>query len=308
MTEPDSRLVLAWRLRALRQERWPGRKVKQAELAQALGGGGNKAASVPLISSWESLTQPKVPPLSRIQDIATFFATPRSVEGRTARLLSADEMTVQEKAAAQSLREELTLLRSEALDMPGASRPRPTVPDASLAIAQSLSAGLYRFKEGENISIVCAQLPQKMLERMPYTDPLDPDFVDLYRYSDLDSLLEIFGHLRATNPTSRVRMLAAGQLGADDFTANLISLGGVDWNDATSSVLERLQLPVKQVSRLDEEVSRLDNPEDVHFEVTEDDGSKATHRPVLEMSGGRRYSGRTLRFSPGVSAHSIRSA
>ena len=33
----------------------------------------------------------------------------------------------------------------------------------------------------------------------------------------------------------------------------MVVLSGVDWNQATSSVLEHLQLPVKQVSRLDED-------------------------------------------------------
>ena len=41
---------------------------------------------------------------------------------------------------------------------------------------------------------------------MPYTDPLDPDFISVYRYSDPDALIELFGHLRAANPTSPVRL------------------------------------------------------------------------------------------------------
>ena len=91
---------------------------------------------------------------------------------------------------------------------------------------------------------------------MPYTDPLDPDFIELYRYSDLDSLLELFGHLRATNPTSRVGFRAADRLSEDDYTGHLVSLGGVDWNDATESVLDRLQLPVRQVSDWDKDERR----------------------------------------------------
>ena len=47
----DRRLPLARRLRALRQERWPGISLTQGELAQALGG--DYRLSVPLISSWE---------------------------------------------------------------------------------------------------------------------------------------------------------------------------------------------------------------------------------------------------------------
>ena len=79
-------------------------------------------------------------------------------------------------------------------------------------IAQSFSAGPYRFRAGDRITIVCGQVPEDMLRQMPYTDPLDPDFIESYRYSDLDALIELFGHLRAANPASRVEFRTADQL------------------------------------------------------------------------------------------------
>jgi hypothetical protein len=276
VNDQDPRQVLARRLRALREERWPGTKVNQAQLAAVLSGDGNRSVSVPLISSWESRTSPTVPPASRIRDIATFFASPRSFDGKAGRLLSLDEMTVPERAAKEELLAELTQLRSEAL---GASRPGTTLP-GTRQIARSLDAGPYRFKPGEAITIVCAQLPQKMLQRMPYIDPLDPDFIDLYRYSDLDALLELFGHLRAANPASRVQFRAADQLTSDEYTGHLVPLGGVDWNEATSSVLDRLQLPVRQVNEWDKQGG-------TYFEVTEEDGRKVAHHPRLEQAGER---------------------
>ncbi len=151
----------------------------------------------------------------------------------------------------------------------------------ALEIAESLRSGPYRIEPGNRITIVCAQLPQDMLDRMPYTDPLDPDFIELYRYSDLDALLELFGHLRATNPISPVRFQAADRLSADDYTGHLVSLGGVDWNEATSSVLERLQLPVRQVSDWKKK-------EGAYFEVTEEDGRTVAHRPWLDEVDGRQ--------------------
>jgi len=256
-------------------------KVNQSQLAAALSSGGKRSVSVPLISSWESPTNPKVPPASRIEDIATFFASPRSFDGHGGSLLSPDEMTVQERAAKQALLQELMRLRGEALDTSGAARPRATSPGVAQEIAQSLNAGLYRFEDGQRITIVCAQLPDEMLEKMPYTDPLDPDFIELYRFSDLDALVEMFGHLRAANPFSHVRFRPAGQLLIDEYTGHLVSLGGVDWNEATLSVLERLQLPVKQISQWDKEGG-------AYFEVTEGDGGKVAFRPRLDGIGGRQ--------------------
>src|SRR5215471_12022650 len=281
VNDQDPRQVLARRLRDLREVHFPGRKVKQSELAEALGGDGRRSVSEPLVWSWESQTNPKVPPADRIRDIATFFASRRSLDGRVSRLLSTDEMTSPERIAREHLLDELTRLRRQALDSPGATGLQTAGTDPVQEIAQSLSSGPYRIRPGERITIVCAQLPQHMLEQMPYTDPSDPDFIELYRYSDLDSLLELFGHLRATNPTSHVGFRDAGQLLPDDYTGHLVLLGGVDWNDATGSVLDRLQLPVRQISQWDEEGG-------AYFEVKDRDGRAVIHRPWLDESRGQK--------------------
>jgi len=265
----DPRQVLARRLRALREEHWPEVKVKQAQLAAALTDGG-KPVSVPLISSWESRRNPQVPPASRLEELATFFATRRSLDGRVPRLLRPDEMTVDERAAREELLEELLRLRDDAL---GAPRPVGAISGVS-EIAESLRTGPYHFKAGEAITIVCGQLPAELLVRMPYTDPLDPDFIELYRYAELDALLELFGHLRAANPASRVEYRAAHELRPDDLSAHLITLGGVDWNLATTSLLDELQFPVKQVAD-------WKKPGGAYFEV-ENGGGKTAHRPLLE--------------------------
>lgn len=171
VSEHDRRQVLARRLRALREEHWPGSKVNRAQLAGALSGDGNRSVSVPLVSSWESRTNPKVPPASRIQDIARFFASSRSFDGKVGRLLGPDELTVQEQAALKRLLQELTRLRSEALDAPGVAPDPTTLSDITQEMAQSFSAGPYRFRAGDRITIVCGKVPEEMLRQMPYTDP-----------------------------------------------------------------------------------------------------------------------------------------
>jgi len=248
--------------------------VKQSQLAKAL------SVSEASISSWESKTDPKVPPEARIEDIATFFASLRSLDGQVSRLLGLDEMTEQERASQQKLLDELTHLRNEATAATGALGARATIAGSAREIPYSFSAGLYHFRPGDDITIVCAQLPPEMLELMPYTDPWDPDFIALYRYSELDALLELFGHLRAANPASRVEFRAAHELRPDDYTANVISLGGVDWNLATTSILGRLKLPVAQVANWGE-------PGGTYFEVAETDGRTTAHRPVLDEARGR---------------------
>jgi hypothetical protein len=277
--DADPRQVLARRLRALREQHWPGSKVHQGELAAALSGAG-KSVSVPLVSSWESRTNPQVPPASRIQDIATFFASPRSFDGKVGRLLNLSELTEPEQAARAELLQELTRLRSEAIEAPDRSSGPTTIGDSTRAIAQPFSAGPYRFRGGDRITIVCGQVPADMRRQMPYTDPLEPDFIESYRYADLDALIELWGHLRAANPTSQVQYRSADQLRPDDYTGHLVLLGGVDWNATTSSALARLQLPVAQVSEWDKRGG-------AYWAVTEEDGPEVLHRPLLEQSGGR---------------------
>ena len=67
---------LAAALRSLRESTWPNREVTQSQLAKALG-----SVAGPTLSSWESLTTPKTPPVARISAYARFFSTERSLEG-----------------------------------------------------------------------------------------------------------------------------------------------------------------------------------------------------------------------------------
>src|ERR1700678_1593339 len=98
----DAQRRLARRLRELRERRWPDIVVTQSQLASALGG--NKRLSVPLISSWESRTNPKIPTPQRLEGYAAFFASARSLEDRDhPKLLSENELTDVELAAKNDL-------------------------------------------------------------------------------------------------------------------------------------------------------------------------------------------------------------
>jgi hypothetical protein len=264
--EPDPRQQLALRLRALREDHWPDVRVTQTELARALGG--DRPVSVPLISSWESRSAPRVPPTARLQDYAAFFSTTRSVAGAEPRLLSTAEMTDAERRVRDELAEELMRLRHDAL--------QPSIASVDKT-SELLSAGPWRFEDGRAITIVCAKLPAHMWKEMPYTDRGNPDHVELYNYADLDALFELYGHIRASNPSSQVNFRAPEQLTPDDYTTHLVGLGSVDWSQTIVSVLDRLQFPVRQVPD-------LESPDGSYFEVSEDEGN-TLYRPSLEQRG-----------------------
>jgi transcriptional regulator with XRE-family HTH domain len=237
----DPRQLLAQRLRGLREDR----KITQLQLARALGD--VKPLSVPLISSWESQTNPRVPPPARLEGYAAVFATSRSFDGAEPRRLSPDEMTDEERRAMRELRQELMHLRSDAMRA-GASDAEIIAAGPVSEVEKSLDGGFWRFPDGNTITIVCAQWPDHMLAKIPYTDKADPDYIELLTYSELDALFELYGHLRATNPANQVNLRIAGKLARDDYTSHLVSLGGVDWNTITSTAMKKLPLPVQQIA------------------------------------------------------------
>lgn len=248
---------LAWRLRTLREEGWPGVTVTQARLAKVL------RVSVPSISSWESPRNPKAPPVHRINAYATFFATPRSVEGGRFRLLDPGQLTEAEQARRSDLERELLALRAAA---------------TGEAAKDVVRAGPWHFPDGKPVTIVCAPLPAKLRHRMPYTDPREPEYSQFYGYADLDALIELYGHLRSVNPESTIQMKLASGLDSDDYTTHLILLGGVDWNVLTRDMLPVLPVPVAQVSQ--------DEPERGGFEVSDGNG-RQMFRPVVNRDGTR---------------------
>ncbi|GAA1885912.1 helix-turn-helix domain-containing protein [Asanoa iriomotensis] len=264
--DDDPARVLAVRLRRLRLNEWPT-PIKQPQLARALG------VSVPLISSWERTTAPKAPPAERLTSYARFFATPRSVvDGRAA--LRTD-LTTDEEERRRELEDELLGLRAAAVGrVPGPRQP------AELA-NHPPAAGPWYFGDGAPVTIVCGELPEARRADPVYTDQDSPDYVALYSHADLDSLVELHGHVRAANPDSDVWFMRASLVTSDHLTTHLVLLGGVDFNDLTTAVLDSLGVPVRQLTRI------TDEPDDEGaFEVREGGGRQ--HRPSLINEHGRR--------------------
>lgn len=245
---------LAGRLRSLRTTTWPRRRITQGQLAAAFG------ISPALISSWENAKNAAVPPTDRLEAYARFFATERSVAREPYQVLPITELTPDERKSRQTLLDELL----------GAGDAGPESPfeDATL-----------RFPANEDITIVCSELPLDRRNQVPYANPDGPDYVEAYKYADLDALLELFGHVRAANPSSQVQHKVAREMVADDYITHLVLLGGVDWNLITTEVMTHIDLPVRQRGRDDD--SSLGG-----FEVDEVD-QRTLFEPVVKTVGAR---------------------
>src|SRR5262249_33565874 len=150
---PPALLVFARRLRSLREQQSPGKRLTQADLARAFG------VAAATVSSWESVISPKLPPSDRISAYARLFPTPRSVEEG---LLPLESLTEQERGTYQDLNTELRSLHNAA---------RPSRVEA-VAVRRS-----WHFPDPGPATLVCAQLPRA--ETGPLADPADPNYTEL---------------------------------------------------------------------------------------------------------------------------------
>jgi hypothetical protein len=214
---------LARRLRDLRESTWPDRQLTQAQLAKALSSEGRVATAT--LSSWEHATNPKTPPEAKISAYARFFCTELSLEGG-AHLIPEDQLTPDELARSRQLESQLL----ELLHAQGRQVRRT-----------------FQFDAGPVI-VICPDVPKE--ERGQLADEKNANFTKMQQYGDLDALIELYGHLRAENPTLEVsHRLASEAVQSDDLSSHVILLGGIGWNRVTRHVQSVInQVPITQAA------------------------------------------------------------
>jgi transcriptional regulator with XRE-family HTH domain len=249
-------------------------QLTQAQLAEGISAG--KSVTPPAISSWER--GHRIPPPNRLEAYARFFASRRSV-GNHPRLLPESELTDEERRVRDQLQEELMGLRNAALEDP---KVLTRTADPGTPPGQTIGAGTWHFADQRPITIVCALLPEEMLDRIPWTDRRNPDYVEAFTYADLDAMIELHGHIRAVNPLNRVNFRLANQVAGEDLASHLILLGGVDFNYLTREMQRRLKLPVIQISKT------VMGPEwDAYYQVESPSGDGPVFRRTLEVADGQ---------------------
>ncbi|TDO57512.1 hypothetical protein EV651_111241 [Kribbella sp. VKM Ac-2571] len=222
---PSSEAVrLARRLRDLRES---GR-LTQKELSSALSTGETRVA-VATISSWESQSNPKLPPEERLRSYALLFAMSEVPE----RLPREQDLSGAERERFNALHRELGTLRED-------------VRHQQTGSPSSSNSYTFDFESGR-ITLICPEVPE--LGRSPLADEKNPNHTKLYKYADLDALIEMWGHVRASNPELRVRHRLPTEVSADHLSGHLILIGGIAWNRVTSRLLRVLDnLPIRQMS------------------------------------------------------------
>ncbi|WBQ04820.1 hypothetical protein [Kribbella sp. CA-293567] len=202
----------------------------QSMLARALSD--DSRVAVATISSWESLTNPKLPPADRLRSYALFFCTDRSTEG-TPHLIPENQLTPEERTNFHALHHDLIALRDAVRGQGGGPSSSP--------------GGSYTWDfESGPITIICPEAPVE--GRSPLAAETHANFTRMYRYADLDALIELWGHIRASNPDLKVNHRLPSEVVADDMSGHVVVLGGIAWNQVTKRLLKTLsELPVSQV-------------------------------------------------------------
>ena len=231
---------LACRLRQLRE----GAGLTQLALGRALG------VSVPLISSWEKATPP---PERRLELYARLFA----VDGDDRQMIDPATMTPEQRRGYDELKAELLTLRRE----PSTARQ----PDHPL-----------RFGHGQHITVVCAK-PVGYENGVPRHPEFRADHNDAHSFADLDALIALLPLIGALNPTAAVTVGTADELTQADLTDHVIALGCVDRNGVIASLINRLGVPVRQLTR--------DATDPGGFLLKEPDGSRRECLSHVERAG-----------------------
>jgi transcriptional regulator with XRE-family HTH domain len=235
MAQPsEAQRRLARRLRALRQPSG-GPPVTQKQVAEALN------ASVPLVSSWEGAKA--VPPEERLSSYALLFSGPPTMSNGRARLPDPRLLSVEAEAVRRELLKELIALRNAAQ---GEQEP-------SQHPAGALGGRFWCYPQNARVRIITTPMWPEVVAQIPYANAWHPNYIQSLLDADRDASLELFGHVRAENPTADVRLITADRLErSNDLTGEVIILGQGDQlfmaQQGTPGVLDyfvrRLELPV----------------------------------------------------------------
>jgi hypothetical protein len=245
---------LARALRELRESTSPDHELTQAQLAAALSSEGRVASAT--LSSWESTTNPKTPSVGRVSAYARFFCTKRSLEGEP-HLIPEDQLTPDEIDRFRELESQLLELFN---------------PDGHSAHRT------FQFTAGPVI-VICPTAPTDVLS--PLAHEQDPNFTKMQQYGDLDALIELFGHLRAENPSLQVFHRLTSDVVSDDFSSHVILLGGIGWNKVT----RRFQSATSQVPITQTAVDDLQSGD--IFRVEASSGERSFYPEYEDLGDGK---------------------
>jgi hypothetical protein len=159
-----------------------------------------------------------MPSEDRLREYALLFSSGGS-GNREPVLRDRESLTADERRAMEALETDLRALRDLAL----------------VGVQESLATesveSFWAFHDGRPIVIIGSEQPPEVLAGVPEADKHHPDFVEFMHYADADAVVEIFGQIRADNPTSDVRcLLPPAVRNNEHLTHHVVVIGGAAVN------------------------------------------------------------------------------
>ena len=287
---PEARR-LAKRLRELREREFA--RLTQSDLGQALDAA--DPLSPATISMWENPSSGRVAPSSRLEAYARLFCTPRSFEGGV-HMIDVAQLTAAEHDRMDELRQELLGLRD------GAVAREEEGPSSGEA------RSMWHFPDGTRITLACSRVPPE--RRPPSSDRTSLDYVRLSDLADLDALIDVYGAIRAYNPTSRVVITAAQDLTQRDVANHLVLIGGQAWDAAKQWLSGIFPIPIEAEDPADRGAILVHDPDngDREFGYTVADGRLTEDVGYFARGENPSAPRRTLTICGGITTRGVRGA
>jgi transcriptional regulator with XRE-family HTH domain len=283
---------LAERLRDLRESS----HLTQKQLAKVLGGTG--ALSIATVSLWEKPGSDRLPPPQRLDVYARLFCTSRSFGSGAPRLLRDEELTGEERERKAELYAELLALRERAQST-----------DAATALLEQPyaepSSSIWRFGDDAAISIVCSDAP----DPPSYADPGHLNYTRFARHADLDTLIEVYGQVKADNPGTWTRILPPDSVERDFALNHLVIIGGSAIGAVGPWIAPGVPLPTTQPTGQTHVLVYEAEGEELEFRsLRDDDGTLTQDIGFIAKAPHKVVPGRTVIVLGGITSRGVHGA
>jgi hypothetical protein len=190
-----------------------------------------------------------------------------------------------------------------------ANQPRPDEPaggrkERNPIIRQSM----WHFPDRTQITLVSYRLPPN--QRPPSSDPSNPNYVRFADLADLDTLIDIYGAVRAYNPQSQVVIMAAQDLAQQNVETHLVLIGGLTWEAVTPWFSRIFSIPIEAGDPFDRGAIVVRDPDNGEREFAHTLAGDEVVEDVGFFASGKNPSAprRKLMICGGITTRGVRGA
>lgn len=202
----------------------------------------------------------------------------------------------------EQLRSQLAVTQRQAADDARPDAP----PQGQEGLTPQSRQSVWHFPDGSPITLVSYRLP--IDRRPPSADPADPNYVRFADLADLDTLIDIYGAVRAYNPLSRVNIKAAQDLEQRDVRTHLLLIGGLTWEAVTPWFSRIFSIPIVAGDPYEHGAIMVKDPGDGEqaFEYTLSAGELVEDIGFFACGSNPSAPRRTLTICGGITTRGVR--